>query len=255
MNKRVIHFSNDDYTGAGLAAYRFHKNLFENEISSYLIVNESKQNNSNIIALNLDNKINKIFNKIEFFGLTEKNKYAFYDKNRYLLNNINQLNFLEKYQPEIIIFHWISGFINPNLFEKIESKFNCKLYWNIIDIAPLTGGCHINWGCQNFTQNCSKCPATHNFYQFKPLKTFKQKSKALDKTKINLMYTCDWMGKQINKSPFLNKKNSFKIMIPINENKFKPDRNVDNLIFKELNEKKMNFFLGRHLTKGKVLIY
>ena len=123
MKKKIIHFSFDDYTGAGLAAYRFHKNLLENNFDSFLVVNTSKNKDSDIIELRIKNNINFLLNKLEFFYLSSNNKYAFYNKNRYLLNHIDQLKFLSDYYPVIIIFHWITNFINPKLFNEIQKKY------------------------------------------------------------------------------------------------------------------------------------
>tara|TARA_B100000315_G_C14359838_1_gene487940 strand:- start:29 stop:727 length:699 start_codon:yes stop_codon:yes gene_type:complete len=226
MKKNIINFSTNDYTGAGLAALRLHINLKKNRFKSYLIVNEKKNNFKDTIELNKKNILKKFLNKLEFFLLAKKNKFAFYNKGRYLINDISELKFLDKFNPDVVIFHWISNFINPILLKQIKERYNCKIIWNVIDIAPLTGGCHINWGCKNFYNNCNKCPAVKNIFQYRPRETHEMKSKILNNLKLDFLYTGDWMGQQIKNSSIAKGKKFHKLMIPVDENLFMPNSKI-----------------------------
>jgi len=55
MRKKILHLSYDDFTGAGLAALRFHNNLKKNNFVSYLLVNKKKSNSTNVIEISKKN--------------------------------------------------------------------------------------------------------------------------------------------------------------------------------------------------------
>ncbi len=226
MKKKILNLSYDDYTGAGLASLRFHKNLLENNYSSYLMVNEKKSNYKNIININKKSNIDFFLNKFEFLFLKKRNKYAFYNKNRYLINDLNQIPFIEKIKPQIVIFHWVTNFINPSLLYQIKKKYKSDIYCNLIDIAPLTGGCHINWGCTNFSNDCGNCPAVSFIYKKKPVNTLSYKLNIFSNLNIKFLYTCEWMKDQLKKSAIAKSKKVFKLMLPIDENVFKPENKV-----------------------------
>tara|TARA_B100000579_G_scaffold247435_1_gene203306 strand:+ start:735 stop:1979 length:1245 start_codon:yes stop_codon:yes gene_type:complete len=252
MRKKILHLSYDDFTGAGLAALRFHNNLKKNNFVSYLLVNKKKSNSTNVIEISKKNIFNHFLNKSEFFFLTERNKYAFYNKNRYLINDINEINFFEKFKPDIVIFHWISNFINPILFKQIYKKYKCRIFWNIIDIAPLTGGCHINWGCINFKSTCNNCPAVGTLFQSRPKNTLKNKIEIFKNLKVNFLYTGKWMGKQIENSSIAKNHKSYKLMIPVDEKLFKPKPLIKRKNSWRINTKKkiILFRSSSHLRKG-----
>jgi len=257
MKKNIIHFSMNDYTGAGLAALRFHKNLKKNKFNSYLVVNEKKNNFKDIIELNKKRIFKNFLNKVEFFLLSKNNKFAFYDKGRYLINDIRELKFMDTLNPEVVIFHWVTNFINPILLNQIKKKYKCKIIWNVIDIAPLTGGCHINWGCKNFHKKCNKCPAVKKIFQYRPRKTHLIKNKIFNNLKLDLLYTGDWMGEQIKNSSIAKGKKSYKLMIPVDENSFRPNSKIKkkNPWNIKINKKIILFRSSSHLRKGnKILI-
>lgn len=256
MKKNIIHFSMNDYTGAGLAAFRFHENLKRYKFNSYLVVNEKKKNFKNIIELNKKSILKNFFNKLEFFFLTKKNKFAFYDKGRYLINDIDELKFMDKLDPSVVIIHWVTNFLNPNLLKQIKKKYKCKILWNVIDIAPLTGGCHINWSCKKFHSSCNKCPAVKNVFQYRPKKTYQIKNKIFKNLKLDFLYTGDWMGQQIKDSSLAKNKKSHKLMIPVNENNFKPNNKIKkkNPWNIKTNKKIIFFRSSSHLRKGNEIL-
>ena len=72
MKKKILNLSYDDYTGAGIASLRFHKNLLKNNYSSYLLVNKKRNNYKNVININEKNNIDFFLNKLEFLFLKKK---------------------------------------------------------------------------------------------------------------------------------------------------------------------------------------
>jgi glycosyltransferase involved in cell wall biosynthesis len=56
---------------------------------------------------------------------------------------------------DIVHLHWINkGFINIKTLEKLGKP----IVWTCHDLWPVSGGCHLSNGCENFHKNCGNCP-------------------------------------------------------------------------------------------------
>lgn len=66
---------------------------------------------------------------------------------------------LVKRLPEcdLINLHWVVGFVDYEAFADTVPA-NIPLVWRLADMAPLTGGCHYDFGCGRFTAQCGACP-------------------------------------------------------------------------------------------------
>ena len=61
-------------------------------------------------------------------------------------------------EADIIHLHWINqGFLSLNNIKKIV-ELNKPIVWTMHDMWPCTGICHHAWDCNNFMDECAKCP-------------------------------------------------------------------------------------------------
>lgn len=58
---------------------------------------------------------------------------------------------------DLINLHWVVGFVDYEAFAD-EVPPNVPLVWRLADMAPVTGGCHYDFGCGKFTAQCGACP-------------------------------------------------------------------------------------------------
>lgn len=65
---------------------------------------------------------------------------------------------------DIIIIFTFNKIISKKIFEKIM-QYNKVIFLRPLDIEMATGGCHFNGNCQNFINNCDRCPKL-NFLNF-----------------------------------------------------------------------------------------
>ena len=67
-------------------------------------------------------------------------------------------------ESDVIIIFTFHKIISKSIFEKI---MKCKkiILLRPLDMELATGGCHFNADCQNFIQDCNKCPKL-NFLNF-----------------------------------------------------------------------------------------
>ena len=64
---KIIHFSTYDDIGAGLATYRFHRNLLNRGLKSILFVQKKTRADDTVIQIGKKSFLNNLFNKFEFF--------------------------------------------------------------------------------------------------------------------------------------------------------------------------------------------
>jgi len=199
----IIHFSTLDFGGAGLAAYKFHKNLQEYGMNSILFVQRKTREDESIIEIQQSqlqfylNKVVKAFENI--IGKFYK-RYLFYDRARYSLKDVNEVVKHLNFVPDIIIMESITTFVDLKVIYELQKKYNTKVYWYIFDMAPITGGCHFSWECNEYSHGCIECPAVKNIYKEFPNKNLKYKIKYLKKIDYELLLTVHWIEKRIRGS-------------------------------------------------------
>jgi glycosyltransferase involved in cell wall biosynthesis len=58
---------------------------------------------------------------------------------------------------DVINLHWVGGLVDHELFFP-HLPPAVPLVWRLADMGALTGGCHYDGGCGNFTATCGACP-------------------------------------------------------------------------------------------------
>lgn len=156
--------------------------------------------------------------------LLTKRKYSFY--NLIEVFSIFPTNYLLKKfdKPDIIILYWVSGLITSKDIYKLHQKTGAKLIWYPMDMAVVTAGCHYSWGCENYKNSCSNCPAFNNsitasFAKF----NLKKRNQYISKLNFHLISSSLEMDGQINASKLWQNNSTLKkIYVPINEKLYNP---------------------------------
>ncbi|QHV95270.1 glycosyltransferase [Spirosoma endbachense] len=165
-DKIILNLSALDYSGAGKFAVDFSQLLQKNGLQSYLVVKDSKVGGEGIIAYqdsSFDNALGKFQRKSVKKKLTDDlfaYDYYFYNKYETLsVVSAQKILALIPKKPDVIFIHWVTDFINAKIIHELHRLTKAKIYWLVIDNAPLTGGCHYPWTCDGYTRSCSSCPA------------------------------------------------------------------------------------------------
>lgn len=155
-NKKIFHFANNDYDGAGIQVLNNHKYLIKNNFVSKVFLIDKKNNtiDSTSIPLILRLKLKIVFvNFLKNFNfikilLISKNPISIsfnnikYDK-KFLDNFIFKTN-------DIFIFYGFNKVVDIKFLE-IISKAN--IYFFPLDMETLTGGCHFDLNCISSLNN------------------------------------------------------------------------------------------------------
>jgi glycosyltransferase involved in cell wall biosynthesis len=183
MFLKIANISLSDLSGgASVFSLRQHNSFLNHKIESKLFVIKkytSAKSINNFVYIN--NLFFNFIKKINFFFLSNKNKYSFYNQGFYKINNIKQLSGLLNFQPSVIIFYTNSDLIHPKLLEKISREKKIIFLFYLMDYEFLTGGCHYAWNCNGYKSKCKNCPAVYFPLKNLPNKNFLEKKKYLKK--------------------------------------------------------------------------
>lgn len=58
---------------------------------------------------------------------------------------------------DVVNLHWITSFVDYQSVVPLLCERG-KVVWTLHDLNPFTGGCHYNYGCSRFVNNCGACP-------------------------------------------------------------------------------------------------
>ncbi len=206
MNSRVIHLSENDIKGgASFYAYRVHK--FYSKLPNYssrMIVLNKYSKDKNVFEFQYEKK-SSLYKKTRFFLLNKKNKYSFYNFGKYVIDTQEQLEKLLDFKPDIIIIYNNTNFIHPKLIKFLANK-KINIYFFLMDMELITGGCHYNYECEGYKKLCNACPAIKYPWKNIPKNNLDTKFKYYKNIKINFLSPNKKVLEQVNSSKIFNKK-------------------------------------------------
>ncbi|HDM8133117.1 TPA: glycosyltransferase [Vibrio harveyi] len=187
---KILHISTNLNGGAGKATFRIHDLMRKNGIESKMLVRYGHPSNeSDVFSMSdsyrfLTKGLSVVKRKLLF-----KDKYCAYGVSDPAVDNFSQFYASLDFKPDIIVLHWISGFISCEHIEWLSTHSTVKkIFWFSMDMAPFTGGCHYSWGCKMYGNGCKKCPATTNILATKLVsKYFSEKAHIIKKCDIDLI--------------------------------------------------------------------
>lgn len=160
---RVTHVSTHDITGgAARAAFRLHEGLRGLGVESTMFVAHKASTSPHVIQARTGGGYAKLKARIRFMKLqrdmmpyraTRPAGYEDFDDDRTCDNGIHH----QLPPTDILHLHFVSGFIDHLSFLRGLPP-DLPVVWTAHDMAPLTGGCHYDAGCDRFTGQCGRCP-------------------------------------------------------------------------------------------------
>lgn len=238
MNILILSASHP-YKMAGIVAYDLYKgfkNNPENKVK-LLVKTYDKFEDSNIISIQSDfdyllfriktrfanewlkitGKKTDIINKTDpdycFFDIDETK--TFFSTKR-ILKRV-------KFKPDVVLVLFMTSFVSyKNLYE-INKTTKAPIFVYMMDMAPITGGCHYAWDCKGYMENCGNCPGLYSKkYNDNTFQNFNFKKTYIDKTNIIAISCTEHQNKQLFESSLFKSKEKRKILLGINQEVFKP---------------------------------
>lgn len=175
---KIIHLATTNAGGAGIAATRIHSLLLEMEYDSHLYVQRKEfdtekttevfskggQGKKYMVKMRFERKLSKLLNRRKDTDWKRFRKDDVYCYNDYDEENVNGLfpgfeNKLDLENVDVVFVHQIIGFLNTFDIKRIFEKTHARIIFTMMDMAPVTGGCHYAWDCRKFYDTCFNCPA------------------------------------------------------------------------------------------------
>lgn len=211
-------------------------NIFSVETRFEQILLRIKNKIRSTLLFNWYFKKSNIDKNEDYFFLNINHTIDFYPTNR-ILENIG-------FVPDLVIVLFMQSFLTfKNLFE-IGQLTKAKVLIYMMDMAPITGGCHYAWECQGYTSNCGNCPSLFsNNENDQSNLNLNFKKKYSDNTNLIVLSASEYQHRQLLNSSLFNGRKVGKVLLGVNENLFKPGNKKS--IRKKLNlpiNKKIIFF-------------
>jgi glycosyltransferase involved in cell wall biosynthesis len=157
--------------------------------------------------------------------------------NRYYMQGIyesmtfyNTNKILQKmpFTPDIIIIYFAVDFINAKNISELRKKTGARVYILMMDMAPLTGGCHYAWDCTGYQKDCKNCPGILSKHgKSLPYRNLKFKLKYLNDNGIKLIAASEWQLNQASLSSLYRGKEVYKILTAFDHSLFSPPENKE----------------------------
>jgi glycosyltransferase involved in cell wall biosynthesis len=157
------------------------------------------------------------------------------------------------FKPDVILYLFQQNFLTAKNLYELNKLTNAKIFWYLMDKAPLTGACHYSWDCYGYISGCGKCPALYsNKTKDQSSINFKYKYKYLSKTNIEIIAATELQLKQATASGLFSNKPIHKILLSIDPEVFAfAPKSQAKKIFNILSDKKVIFFGGTSINDNR----
>lgn len=221
---KILHLSTSDFGGASEATLRLHRAFLDHGHESTVVVREKHSKDKDIIQhtrLLYPQKIWDLF--IDFSTRSRQEYYFLNPQESVTFSNAERILSLFPYTPDVIVLHWISRFVNLETVYEIQKRTHAKVFWLMLDMAPMTGGCHYAWQCQGYQKRCGNCPAIRSeSSQDLSSVNFDRKAKFIHKIHPVIIAPTNELYDQCRKSALFRASTKYKIMLPLDVTEFYP---------------------------------
>jgi len=219
---KILNLSTVDFGGAGEVAVKYNDYFTKAGIESKLIVKDSRRPANHLVYKR--KLIHKFIKRIYGLYLSKikfDSDYSFYNLTEQIkVTSAEKILKMCPFTPDIIILYWISDFINSKTIYKLQKFTGAKIYWLLIDNAPITGGCHYPWSCNRYQLSCENCPAilSDNHKNFAKKNLRSKLTHLTDKVTFVALSENDYQRVKISRLGKLH--NYIKVLLTVDQNLF-----------------------------------
>lgn len=255
----ILHFSIQDCGGGGGgydAAFRLHRNIQSAGLRSCMVVAQKESNDSSVYRLPQSGLISeRIRSCIDRFLLKRKHRYYrpsdYFKLDHSELLSARKLNFILPFVPDLIIAHWITGFVTAKTLAQVGSYFGVPVVWNLVDMGPITGGCHYTLGCEGYKHGCGNCPQLKKHRSENDLSRRQavERQHAMRIAKSVVVPCTEWLQNRVGESYIFKGVPSKKILLAIDTEIFSPADKSEARAMLGLPDGREILFFGAHNFK------
>jgi glycosyltransferase involved in cell wall biosynthesis len=125
--------------------------------------------------------------------------------------------------PDAIIAHWISGFADGGTLRELSRRTGAPALWYLLDMAPLTGGCHYSFGCEGYRAACGSCPqlAAGRGERDLSRRQWRNKAAELEPADITGVAASTWLRARLDQSSVFRHKRHETILLGVDVQTFR----------------------------------
>ena len=231
---RVLHLATRDQGGGGFnAAYRLHINMRDAGVDSVMLVLNKQSDDPNVIGMS--DKLSALERMRWLWRRLVRRYNQRYRTSPYFhvegssLFTADKLATTLPFSPDAVIIHWISAFLTADMLHQLSAATGAPLYWYMMDMAPMTGGCHYAFDCREYTKKCGHCPQLrYGRSEFDiSFRQWHRKFSNLHEADITAVVGSSWLRRQAMESSIFSGRPIKQIMLGMDADIFKPASQVD----------------------------
>ena len=227
---KVLHLATLDKGGGGAdAAYRLHSNMRAAGLDSCMLVLHKKSNDSNVVGVACQLSIVNKLRLRGYVALQRLVRLLFRTSGYFYIDSpgvISAGQLIERlpFQPEAIVAHWVAGFVGATVLHDLNRITGVPIFWYMMDMAPLTGGCHYAFDCTGYTKKCGNCPQVGLWRHPADMsyRQWKSKCSNFQETNITAVAASSWLRNQLESASVFRNKRHETILLGIDADVFKP---------------------------------
>jgi glycosyltransferase involved in cell wall biosynthesis len=203
---RILHFSKLDGGGATLYARALEEGLRDRDIESRLVhqqgIPESAATRAHARHHFLNRVLNRFYVEVQTDVFHRTNRFREYDL-RPMLSAC-----------DIVHIHQATDWVGlGNLFADVPKE--TPIIISLHDLWPITGGCVIHNGCEQYRNDCGACPILKKpLNYFLPRRQLKAKARIYDRDNLAFVANSQWTFDQMQGAAALRDDQSISIIHP-----------------------------------------
>lgn len=147
------------------------------------------------------------------------------------------------FKVDAFIVTWTKDFLSVSQLSKLWEQTGVPIVLYLMDMSPLTGGCHYSWGCEAYITGCKACPALpSDKIEGRAWNSLRRKYSIIQPMNITIAAPTKMLADQARYSMLFKKKRIEKIALSVDPDIFHPG-----------SKESMREILG--LPKNKKIIY
>lgn len=227
---RVVHFStNEAAGGAAKAAVRLHQALRAHGVNSRMVVLNRDGSDPDVKRVGWSTarmEASLLFRDAAHKAVQylSKPKDTF-DFDLRVLSAPTGALVRESESADVLQLHWVRGLVSTSQLQRMAHASRKPIVWTLMDLAPLTGGCHYPGDCNGYLKECGQCPVLRsNSPHDASRRTWRGRRRHFSDTRVTIVAPTRWVAEHASRSSLLSSARCEVIPLPVDTDLFSPGR-------------------------------
>lgn len=227
---RVVHFNtNDAAGGAAKAAVRLHQALRAQGVNSRMVVLNRDGSDPDVKRVGQSTarmEASLLFREAAHKTVQYlKKPNDSFDFDRSVFSAPTDALVRESESADILQLHWVRGLLSTAQLSRMARGASKPIVWTLMDLAPITGGCHYPGECTRYEQQCGQCPVLRSHSPHDASRrTWSGRTRHFAKTRITLVAPTQWVADHASRSSLLSTARCEVIPLCVDTDLFRPGR-------------------------------